>query len=185
LTIKTDIPFLTALAYRLAEGDIVSLVELCRRVSNEEDRTVSWASVYSWMRDPSIILPEFMGQTDVPFKKAMNIAKKCARTAVISRSLEDRVLNGTEIQVWHHGVPAYVDDEELIRLGWDFCRDVLGLVDMKKRDADGNRIIQTRREPAPAQLVETYARAHLPNVYGLKSEVKRRDVAGCAGDGQR
>jgi hypothetical protein len=168
-----SIEFLTMFATRLAEGSC-GIVELCKRISIEGDRPVSWSSIYEYMRDPNIILPEFMGEKNLTFKKAMNMARKCATVSIISQSLEERVLNGTLEEVFHHGQPTWVEDEELVLFGEKFALDVLGMPDMYKRDADGNRIVRTRRVPAPAQLVAEFARANMPGVYGTRSEVTMR-----------
>src|ERR1700693_1992255 len=75
---------------------------------------VSFKSIYSWLRDPEIILDEYMGEKNISFGKAMNLARNVSKALTISRSLEDRVLNGLKIQVWHHGEPSYLDDEAAI-----------------------------------------------------------------------
>ena len=133
---------------------------------------VSFRSVYSWLRDPEIILPEYMGEQNVTFGRALNLARNVAKAITISRSLEDRVLNGLKVQVWHHGQPSYVDDEKAILIeDLDLREMIFGYRDGKKRNAQGERIIATRIEAPPAQLVEVYARANMREVYGQRSEV--------------
>lgn len=145
---------------------------------------VSFASVYTWLKDPAIIIPEYMGEIDIPFGKAMNLARNVAKAITISRSLEDRVLNGLRVQIVHHGAFLYVDDEAAIRAtDEDFkwgCEQGIFWPDKKKRDKDGNRIVATKIEAPPAQLVEVYARANMPAVYGNKNEVTVKGSLGIA-----
>ena len=136
---------------------------------------VSFKSVYTWLRDETLILDEYMGVENISFGKAMNMARNVSKALTISRSLEDRVLNGLKVQVWHHGEPSFVDDEQAILVeDLDLRETLFGYRDGKKRDADGNRIIATRVEAPPAQLVEVYARANMPSIYGNKNEVTMR-----------
>jgi hypothetical protein len=145
---------------------------------------VSFASVYTWLKDPEIIIPEYMGEINIPFGKAMNLARNVAKAITISRSLEDRVLNGLRVQIVHHGAFLYVDDEAAIRAtDEDFKWGVEAGIfwpDKKMRDKAGNRIVATKIEAPPAQLVEVYARANMPAVYGNKNEVTVKGNVGIA-----
>ena len=135
---------------------------------------VSFRSVYSWLRDESITV-DYMGEQNITFGRAMNLARNVSKVLTVGRSLEDRVLNGLKVQVWHHGQPSYVDDEKAILIeDLDLRELIFGYRDGKKRDADGNRIIATRIEAPPAQLVEVYARANMPSIYGHKTETTIR-----------
>jgi hypothetical protein len=140
---------------------------------------VSFKSIYTWLRDETIRL-DYMGEVDITFGRAMNMARNVAKALTISRSLEDRVLNGLKVQVWHHGEPSYLDDEEAVTATKEEFETGLDLgyfwPDRKKRVRNPDtgvfeRVIATRIEAPPAQLVEVYARANMPSIYGAKSEV--------------
>jgi hypothetical protein len=165
MTKKTDPELLLALLSTYCSG-VTNSLETVAAMNG-----VSFRSVYTWLRDPEITVPEFMGEPNITFGKAMNLARNVSKVLTVGRSLEDRVLNGLKVQVWHHGQPSYVDDEKAILVEDLDMREMLfGYRDGKKRDADGNRIIATRVEAPPAQLVEVYARANMPSIYGHKTE---------------
>lgn len=176
MTIKNDTALLTRFCYFIASGRTHALTTACELFSASEERKIGWDRVYEWMRDPNLILPEFMGEKDITFKKAMTIARKCAAIAAVTQSLEDKVANGVKSLVWAHGgEPSWEDDEYAMRLTEEEFKDALamGIVwpDKKRRDSNGNRIQRTRIDPAPAQLVEMYARSQMRRIYGDKSEI--------------
>jgi hypothetical protein len=168
MTLKTNTELLVAILDTYSSGVSNSLQTVA------EMNGVSFRSVYAWLRDETLIIPEYMGMIDQTFGKLMGHARNVSKAITISRSLEDRVLNGLKVQIVHHGEFAYVDDEAAIRATKeDFEFGVANgyfFEDKKKRDANGNRIIATRIEAPPAQLVEVYARANLPSIYGNKLE---------------
>jgi hypothetical protein len=165
MTKKTDPELLLALLDTYTSG-VTNSLETVAAMNG-----VSFRSVYSWLRDPEIILDEYMGEQNIPFGKAMNLARNVSKVLTVGRSLEDRVLNGLRVQVWHHGQPQFRDDEKAILIEDLDMREMLfGYRDGKARDADGNRIIMTKIEAPPAQLVEVYARANMPSIYGHKTE---------------
>ncbi len=165
MTKKTDENLLLALLDTYTSG-VTNSLETVASMNG-----VSFRSVYSWLRDPEIILDEYMGERNISFGKAMNLARNVSKVLTVGRSLEDRVLNGLKVQVWHHGQPSYQDDEKAILIeDLDLREIIFGYRDGKKRDSDGNRIIMTKIEAPPAQLVEVYARANMPSIYGHKTE---------------
>jgi len=171
MTLKTDKNLLMALLDTYTSG-VTNSLETVAAMNG-----VSFRSVYSWLRDPEIILDEYMGEQNITFGKAMNLARNVSKVLTVGRSLEDRVLNGLRVQVWHHGQPSYQDDEKAILIeDLDLREMIFGYRDGKKRDSDGNRIIMTKIEAPPAQLVEVYARANMPAIYGHKTETTIKGV---------
>ncbi len=132
---------------------------------------VALRTLFTWLKDKTLIIPEYMGRENITFGQAMQMSRNVMKAVTVGRTLEDYVLNGRRVEVWHHGRPQFEEDEELVALGEEFVRDVLGLPDMYRRDLNGNRILATRVEYAPAQLIEKYAAANMPSIYGVKSEV--------------
>ena len=57
----------------------------------------------------------YMGEQNITFGRAMNLARNVSKAITVSRALEDRVLNGIKIEVWAAGQPSYLDDESAIR----------------------------------------------------------------------
>jgi hypothetical protein len=117
-----------------------------------------------------------MGEVDITFKRAFTIARKVAAIAAVTNTLEDKVANGVKSLVWAHGgEPSWEDDEAAIRATPDELATGIELgyfwADKKRRDADGNRVQRTRIDPAPAQLVEMFARSQMRRIYGDKSEL--------------
>jgi hypothetical protein len=155
--LKNDPDFLIQILDDYSSGVTNSLETLAQR------NGIAVRTLFMWMRDKNIVL-DYMGREGVTFGQAMAMARNVMKAVTVGRTLEDYVLNGRRVEVWHHGAPQFEEDEELIALGEEFCRDVLGLPDMYKRDPNGNRLIRTRVEYAPAQLIETYARANMPGV---------------------
>lgn len=177
-SIKSDTALLARFCYFVAEGKTLSVTSACALFSaqEEEERAITWPSVYGWLRDPTIILPEFMSEVDITFKRAFTIARKVAAIAAVTNTLEDKVANGVKSLVWAHGgEPSWTDDEYACSLSEADFKDALamGIVyhDKKRRDADGNRIQRSRVDPAPAQLVEMFARSQMRRIYGDKSEL--------------
>lgn len=164
MTLKNDPEFLIQILDDYSSGMTNSLEVLAKR------NGVNVRTLFMWMRDKSLTL-NYMGRENITFGQAMGMARNVMKAVTVGRTLEDYVLNGRRVEVWHHGRPQFEEDEELVKLGEDFVRDVLGLPDMYKRDLNGNRVIATRVEYAPAQLIEKYASANMPGVYGNKSEV--------------
>lgn len=164
MTLKNDTEFLIQILDDYSSGVTNSLEVLAKR------NGVNVRTLFMWMRDKSLVL-DYMGRSQITFGQAMAMARNVMKAVTVGRTLEDYVLNGRRVEVWHHGRPQFEEDETLVKLGEEFVRDVLGLPDMYRRDANGNRILATRIEYAPAQLIETYARANMPSVYGNKSEV--------------
>lgn len=139
---------------------------------------VSIRSLFVWMRDPTITV-DFMGREGITFGQAMTMARNVMKVVTVGKTLEEYVLRGREIQVWHGGAPSYLDDEEaILEEDLDVREMLYGYRDGKKRDANGNRIIATRIEYAPAQLIEKYAASNMSAVYGNKSEVTMRGNVG-------
>lgn len=164
--LKNDPAFLIQILDDYSSGVTNSLEVLARR------NAVNVRTLFMWMRDKNLTV-NYMGR-DCTFGQAMGMARNVMKAITVGRTLEDYVLNGRRVEIWHHGRPQFEEDETLVALGEEFVRDVLGLPDMYRRDANGNRILATRVEYAPAQLVETYARANMPAIYGNKSEVTMR-----------
>ncbi len=171
--LKNDPDYLLAIADDYASGATHSLEELGRR------HGCSVRSLFEWMRDKSLTVA-FMGREQT-FGQAMQQARTVAKAIVVSRSLESYVAEGRLVQCYHAGEPIYEDDEEAVAVEDLDVREMLfGYRDGKKRDAQGRRIIRTRREYAPAALIEKYASANLPGVYGNKSEVTMKGGIGVA-----
>ena len=164
MTLKNDPEFLIQILDDYSSGVTNSLEVLAKR------NGVHVRTLFMWMRDKSLTL-NYMGRENITFGQAMGMARNVMKAVTVGRTLEDYVLNGRRVESWHHGQPVFEEDEELVRFGEDFVKNVLGLPDMYRRDENGNRVIATRIEYAPAQLIETYARANMPGVYGNKSEV--------------
>ncbi|WMT75074.1 hypothetical protein [Bradyrhizobium sp. Ash2021] len=162
--LKNDPEFLIQILDDYSSGATHSLEMLAKR------NGISVRTIFMWARDKSLVL-DYMGRQNITFGQAMAIARNVAKAIIVSRTLESYVAEGRRCEVWHHGRPQFEEDESLVALGEEFVRDVLGLPDMFKRDLNGNRIIATRVEYAPAQLIEKYAASNLPAVYGNKSEV--------------
>jgi len=169
---KSDLDFMTRICDLYASGYSNSLGQIAKKVG------VSTASMYQWMVDPEIILPEYMGQQNVPFGRAMQMARNVSKMVTISESLEEFVRAGRKVQVFHHGCPSYVEDELFARSTPAERKALVELgvcwPDGLKRDKDLNRIILTKIEPCPAQLIERYAAAN-SSVYRDKIEVTSKD----------
>jgi hypothetical protein len=178
--LKNDPEFLIQILDDYSSGVTNSLEVLAKR------NGLAVRTLFMWMRDKSLTL-NYMGRDGITFGQAMAMARNVMKAITVGRTLEDYVLNGRRVESWHHGLPVFEEDEGLVKLGEDFVRDVLGLPDMYKRDANGNRVIRTRIEYAPAQLIEKYASANMPGVYGNKSEVtmKGQVALGVTTIGQR
>jgi hypothetical protein len=164
---KNDPAFLLKILNLYSSGKLNSLERLADMTG------ISLRILFVWMRDKEITV-DFMGQKQITFGAAMAMARNVGKAATVTKVLEEYVLNGRRVEIYHHGQPVFVEDEALVRLGEDYCRNFLGLPDMLKRDADGNRVIATRIEYPPSQLIEAYARANMPSVYGNKSELTMR-----------
>jgi hypothetical protein len=167
--LKNDPEFLIKILDDYSSGATNSLEMLAQRNS------ISVRALFMWMRDADIKL-DYMGRENVSFGQAMGMARNVMKVITVGRTLEDYVLNGRRTEVWHHGEPQYLEDEALVALGRDYAIDVLGYPDLYKRDENGNRIIRTRVEYAPAALIEKYAAANMPAVYGSKSELTVRNL---------
>lgn len=166
--LKNNLELLMQILDDYASGTTNSLEMLAKR------NGISLRTLFTWLKDKTLIIPEFMGRENITFGQAMQQARNVMKAVTVGRTLEDYVLNGRRVEVWHHGRPQFEEDEGLVKLGEAFVRDVLGLPDMYRRDDNGNRILATRVEYAPAQLIEKYASANMPNLYGNKSEVTMR-----------
>jgi hypothetical protein len=166
---KNQIEFLYEILDYAASGVTHNLSVIAKRMG------MSPTTIFMWIKDKNIVLPEFMGRQGVTFGQAMQMARNVTKNVTIARTLEDYVAHGRVVDVWHHGVRQYRDDEFAMRLSEAEFADALemGLVceDKKLRDANGNRIPETRIEHAPAQLIEKYASANMAHVYGTKTEV--------------
>jgi hypothetical protein len=161
---KNDEQLLIDLCDTYAGSGTLSLAECARRCGTTR------VSLWTWMNDPTLIIP-YMGQ-QVPFAKAMKMARRCAIAMTISGSLEDRVANGHWESVWFQGQPTWVEDERCVGLDEEM-RIMLGYpVDGLLRDENGNRVQQRRHVPAPAQLIEKFVEANAPKLYGAKSKLE-------------
>jgi hypothetical protein len=162
---KNDEELLIACCDTYAGAGTLSLSEVARR--NGTTRVSLW----SWMNDPNLIISEYMGQQNITFARAMKLARKCAIAMTLSSALEDRVANGSWESVWFQGLPTWVEDERTV--GWsEDEREALGFErDGLLRDPNGNRVQQRRHVPAPAQLIEKFAEANAPKLYGHKSQL--------------
>ncbi len=135
-------------------------------------------TLFMWMRDENLIV-DYLGREGITFGQAMGAARNVMKIVTVGRVFEDYVLNGRKVEAWHHGEPSYVDDEQAILIDDLDTREMLyGYRDGKKRDADGHRIIRTRVEYAPAQLIQKFAESNMPKIYGNKSEVTMKGSVG-------
>jgi len=168
MTLKTNSELLIRILDTYTSGQTASLARIA------EICGVSFSSIYQWMKDPEILV-DYMGQTQISFAAAMQMARSVSRAMIVSQSLENFVLQGRTTAIVHHGEFSYVDDEAAIaatdeefKLGLD-----LGYFfpDKKKRDQNGCRIVATRVELCPAQLIEKFAASAIPSVYGQRSEL--------------
>jgi hypothetical protein len=164
--LKNDPELLIKILDDYSSGATHSLEMLAKR------NFISTRTLFLWMRDKDIIVPEYMGRQNITFGAAMALARNVAKVIIVSRTLEAYVAEGRRVEVWHHGEPSYEDDEAAVLEEDLELREMLfGYRDGKKRDANGNRIVRTRIEFAPAALIEKYASANMPQIYGQKSEV--------------
>jgi hypothetical protein len=163
---KNENELLVSILDTLASGEVVALGPLA------EMHGISVRTMFGWLKDGSVMV-EWQNQT-MTFKKAMQAARDVMKAVVVTQSLESYVARGRVSEIYHGGQPSFLEDEELVQLGEPFWRDVLGYPDCFKRDADGNRIIRTRIEYAPAALIEKFAASAFPRVYSDKSELTLR-----------
>ena len=176
---KSDPDFLKRICDLYASGYSNSLRQIADKMG------VGCATLYMWMRDPEITLDEWMGEQNISFGKAMTMARQVATFVTVSESLEEFVRAGRKVQVFHHGVPSWVADELFARSTPAEQKDLVALgvcwPDGLKRDAQGNRIILTKVELAPSDLIQKFAAATMPKIYGAKLEVTSKDGGATTG----
>ncbi|SIO24669.1 hypothetical protein SAMN05443247_03117 [Bradyrhizobium erythrophlei] len=165
--LKNDNELLIKILDDYCSGATHSLEMLAKR------NGISTRTLFVWLRDKEITL-DYMGRENITFGEAMKMARNVAKAIIVSRTLEAYVAEGRRCEIFHHGRPQFEEDEALVALGEDFVLNVLGLPDMYKRDLNGNRIIATRIEYAPAALIEKYASSNLPGIYGDRREITMR-----------
>jgi hypothetical protein len=162
---KSDTAFLIELCDTYAGSGTLSLSETARRCGTTR------VSLWTWMNDPTLTI-EYMGR-EVTFGQAMKMARRCAIAMTISSALEDRVANGHYETVWFQGQPTWVEDERCVGIDDPDIRELLGFPrDGLLRDENGRRVQQRRHVPAPSQLIEKFAEANAPKLYGAKSKLE-------------
>jgi hypothetical protein len=166
MTKKNDPDLLIAICDTLAGGLTLSLKEAARL------NGTTAVSIWSWMQDPALIIPEYLGQQNITFGKAMKLARKAGVALAISETFENRIAVGGHFEkVWFQGQPTYIADERQVDLDEDMRLMLYGFRDGLKRDENGNRIQHSRFVPAPAQLIEKFIEANAPKLYGQKSQL--------------
>ncbi len=158
---------LTAICDVIA-GGVMSQAEAARRCG------VSVASFWAWISQsqrgsPDLVLPEYLGEANMPFHKAVAVARRLALHDVVGR-METRAISGSVEKVFYQGRPTFVEDETLAHLT-DEDLVTFGIPDRYLRDQLGHRIQNTIVHEPPVALVLAVASANFPKVYGAKSEV--------------
>jgi hypothetical protein len=146
---KNDTDLLIAICDTLAGASTLSLKEVFRR------KGVAPVSGFAWMNDPSVILPEYAGEQNITFRRAIALARKCAMQVATSGGLEHSSFE----MVFRAGLPVWEMDpdsadmtpEERLDLGFEEA----GVL----RDEHGNRVQQMRRVMPLAQHIEKFIEA--------------------------
>jgi hypothetical protein len=166
MTKKNDVELLISICDTIAGASTLSLKEAARR------NGISVPTLWAWMKDPAVVIPEYLGEQNIPFSKAMKLARKCAVAVAISEGLENRVLAGHWETVWFQGQPTWVEDERCVGIDDPDVREMLGYArDGLLRDENGNRVQHRRHVAPPAQLIEKFVEANAPKLYGQKSKL--------------
>ena len=175
---KRDPDLLIRILDDYSSGYTVSLTRIAER------HGLSFRSIYQWLKLPDLIIPEWNGFVGKTFGECMQQARSIAKAIVVGNSLEEYCLRGRKVSVWHHGVPSYVDCEIAASCASEeefktLCELGVCWPDKKKRVKNPEtgiweRVIATRMELAPSDLIFRFAAANMPGLYGHKSEVTMR-----------